>query len=86
MILTGSMPCMRTLNFLIETRFGFGPTSFKLPPNWYKMGFQKQTKQGWVGSEKQGKVGCPRVLLEKRVMSTWMSTMWLRMRALDGGE
>ena len=26
------------------------------------MGFQKQTKWGWFGSEKQGEVGCPRVL------------------------
>jgi hypothetical protein len=24
------------------------------------MGVQKQTKRGWVGNSKQGKVGCPR--------------------------
>jgi hypothetical protein len=36
---------------------GFGSTASKLPPNWYKMGFKKQSKQGWVGSSKQSLMG-----------------------------
>jgi hypothetical protein len=55
---------MRILKILRETYLGFGSTASKLPPNWYKMGFQKEAKGGWVGSSKQDEVGCPRILPE----------------------
>jgi hypothetical protein len=56
-ILIGSMLCIRSL----QIWEGFGATSFELPSHRHKMGFQKQTKWGWVDSEKQGKVGFPTV-------------------------